>query len=217
MPTNAPRAPAKLFVVVALSLALTACGTSSPPIGCALPASSGSGTCTCESGAAACPAQPGPEFLYATSLNAQILAFSIDHNSGALTAIGSVPGPSLSTGITAVNNQFLFTSDTHNAQLDGFSIDQTTGALTALAGSPFSTGTLSIPGDLASPPESSLLYAADAATVDAFTISAAGVPTTLSGPPFLPEVGFSITVDPSGEFLYATDADPPGGIFSLYD
>src|SRR5271163_4810183 len=152
MPTNTLRTPAKLFVVVALFANLIACGNNPPPVVCALPATSGSGTCTCESGTAACPAQPGPEFIYATSISGPILAFSIDHNSGALTAIGSVPGPTLSVGITTVANQFLYASDSQNAQLDGFSINQTTGALTALAGSPFSTGTLSFPGALASPP-----------------------------------------------------------------
>jgi len=181
------------------------------------------GTCTCGSGTAACPVQPGPEFLYATSIGGQILAFSIDHNSGALTTVGSVPGPTtLSPGLTAVSNQFLYASDTHNSQIDGFSINQTTGALTALAGSPFPTGTLSVPGVLAAPsgdlgssPGSSLLYAADAGTIDMFTISAAGVPTALSGSPFVPESGFSIVVDPSGNFLYASDDDPPGGIFAF--
>jgi 6-phosphogluconolactonase (cycloisomerase 2 family) len=164
----------------------------------------------------ACPISPGPEFLYATSIGGQILAFSIDHNSGALTTIGSVPGPSPpSLGLTTVNNQFLYASDTHNAQLDGFSINQTTGALTALAGSPFTTGTFSFPGDLTSPPGSSLLYAADADTIDAFTMSAAGAPTALSVSPFLPEVNFFLAVDPSGKFLYASDDDPPGGIFAF--
>jgi 6-phosphogluconolactonase (cycloisomerase 2 family) len=121
----------------------------------------------------------------------------------------------MSLGLTAVNNQFLFASETHNAQLDGFSINQTTGALTALAGSPFSTGTLSVPGDLASPPGSNLLYAADALTVDAFIINAAGAPTALSGSPSLSAVNFSIAVDPSGKFLYASDDAPPGGIFAF--
>jgi 6-phosphogluconolactonase (cycloisomerase 2 family) len=169
----------------------------------------------------ACPISPGPEFLYATSLSGQILAFSIDHNTGALTTIGSVPGPSLSVGITTVSNQFLYASDIHNAQLDGFTINQTTGALTALAGSPFSTGTLSVPGDLASPPASlglpasNLLYASDSGTIDEFTISEAGTPTALSGSPYVPEAGFSLVVDPSGNFLYASDDDPPGGIFAF--
>jgi 6-phosphogluconolactonase len=223
--TNTPGTPAKLFAVVALSSILAACGTNSPPIICNLPSgTSGSGTCTCGSGTAACPVQPGPEFLYATSIGGQILAFSIDqNNNGALTAIGSVPGPTtLSPGLTAVSNQFLYASDTQNSQIDGFAINQTTGALTALGGSPFSTGTLSFPGvlasppvDLASSPGSNLLYAADSGTIDMFTISAAGVPTALSGPPSVPEAGFSIVVDPSGRYLYASDDDPPGGIFAF--
>jgi hypothetical protein len=57
--------------------------------------------------------------------------FSIDHNSGALATVGSVPGPAPTLGLTAVNNQF-YVSDSAQAQLDGFSINQTTGALTAL-------------------------------------------------------------------------------------
>src|SRR5580658_1001009 len=225
MPTDPLRTPAKLFAVVALSLVLASCGTSTPRVVCtALPGSTGSiSTCTCGPGIAACPINPGPEFLYATSIEGQVLSFSIDqNNNGALTAIGSLPGPSISLGLTSVSNQFLYASDTHNSQIDGFSINQTTGALTALAGSPFSTGTLSVPGGLAAPPGglgsspgSSLLPATDSGTIDTFTISAAGVPTALSGSPFVPGVVFSIVVDPSGNFLYAADDDPPGGIFAF--
>jgi len=202
-------------------LAITACGTDRS-ITCALPASSSSSaTCTCGSETAACPIQPGPEFLYASTSGGQILAFSVGQNNTALTPIGSVPGPAIGLGLAAVDNQFLYASDTQNAQIDGFSIDQTTGALTALAGSPFSTGTLSFPGVLATPPgdvgslqQSSLLYAADSGTIDTFTISTAGVPT-LSVSPSVTEAGFSITVDPSGNFLYAADDDPPGGIYAF--
>ncbi|MFZ0771358.1 MAG: hypothetical protein WCA49_17060 [Candidatus Sulfotelmatobacter sp.] len=224
VPTNTLETPAQLFVAIALSLAAASCGTNAPPVICALPASpSSSGTCTCGSGTAACPVQPGPEFLYATTIGGQILAFSIDpNNNGALTPIGSVSGPSISLGLTSVSNQFLYASDTHNAQIDGFSINQTTGALTALAGSPFSTGTLSLPGvlasppgDLASSPGSSLLYAADSGTIDMFTINAGGVPTALSGSPYVPEAGFAIVVDPSGRYFYASDDDPPGGVFAF--
>ncbi len=226
MPTNPIRTLAKLFAAVALSAALASCGTSKPLVICPLAGSTDSiSTCTCGSGTATCPVNPGPEFLYATSISGQILAFSIDQNTnGALTAIGSVPGPTMGLGLTTVSNQFLYATDTHNAQIDGFSINQTTGVLTTLVGSPFSTGTLSFPGVLAAPPEnlasspgSNLLYAADSGTVDIFTISTAGVPTALSGSPSVPEAGFSIVVDPSGNFLYASDDDPPGGIFSLHD
>jgi|HubBroStandDraft_6_1064221.scaffolds.fasta_scaffold208145_2 hypothetical protein len=203
MSANALHTPARLFAVGALLWALTSC-SGSKPLPCAAPAGSNSSTCSCGSGTAACPVTPGPEFLYATAVTStggQILSFSVDRNTGALTSIGSVPGPSISLGLAAVNNQFLYASDTHNSQVDGFSINQTTGALTALTGSPFSTGTLSVPGALASPPGilgsspgSNLLYVADSGTVDAFSISSAGVPTAISGSLFLPEAGFSIAV-----------------------
>jgi 6-phosphogluconolactonase len=214
MPTNALRTPIKLFVVVALSLALTSCGTNAPTVICG---ASSSASCTCGSGTAACPVSPGPEFLYAISSVGQMLAFSIDHNSGALTTIGSVPGPTMSLGLTAVDNQFLYASDSLHAQLDGFSINQTTGALTVLANSPFSTGTISFPVGLASPAGSSLLYAADAGRVDAFTASATGVPTAISSSPFPSGSGLFLAVDPSGKFLYtaADNALGTGGIFAF--
>src|SRR5271165_743802 len=163
MPTNALRTPAKLFVVVALSFALTFCGNSRTVV---CPSASSSASCTCGSGTAACPINPGPVFLYGiSSSGGEIQAFSIDHASGALTALPSASGPSMSLGLTAVNNQFLYVSDSSNARLDGFSINQTTGALTPLASSPFSTGTFSVPAGLASPAGSDRLYVADAARV----------------------------------------------------
>lgn len=226
MPANSFRTPAEFLVLSILLLALTSCGNGNAPIPCEAPADSNSATCTCGgTGTAACPVQPGPEFLYATAITStsgQILSFSVDRSSGALNPIGSVPGPTISRGLTSVSNQFLYASDTQNSQIDGFSINQTTGALTTLAGSPFSTGTLSFPGVLASPPGdlgsspgSSLLYAADSGMIDTFTISAAGAPTALSGSPLTLGAGFSIVVDPSGGFLYAADDDPPGGIFAF--
>jgi 6-phosphogluconolactonase len=214
MPTSALRTSAKLFVVVALFLAVTACGTNSHMVAC--PGSSSGDSCNCGPGTAACPIQPGPEFLYATSTSGQILAFGMDRSSGALTALASEPGPSMSLGVTAVDSQFLYASDSLNGQLDGFSINQTTGALTALAGSPFSTGTLSFPAGLASPSGSTVLYATDVGGVDAFTTSAAGTPTTIAGSPF-PSSGANLflTVDPSGQFLYTSIDDPPGAIFAF--
>jgi 6-phosphogluconolactonase (cycloisomerase 2 family) len=152
----------------------------------------------------------GPEFLYAYN-NGQILPLSIDRDSGALTALSPVPGPAISLGMTAVNNQFLYVSDFQTAQLYGYGINQTTGALTALANSPFSTGTLSAPSGLASPTNNSLLYAGDAG-VDTFAISASGVPTLIPPPPLSSGADLFVTVDPSGLFLYASDDDAPGGI-----
>lgn len=217
MTTNALRTPAKLLVVVALSLALTSCASSPRSVAC--PGTSSGETCMCESGTAACPLQPGPEFLYVASSGDQILAFSIDRTSGALTAIGSAPGPSVGLGITVVNNQFLYVSEPiepMGGPLNGFSIDQTTGALTALSGSPFSTGTFSVPAGLASPVGSNVLYAADVGGVDAFTIDTTGTPTAISGSPFSSAgTNLFLTVDPSRQFLYTSIDDPPGSIFAF--
>ena len=215
MTTNALRTPAKLLVVVALSLALTSCASSPRSVAC--PGTSSGETCMCESGTAACPLQPGPEFLYVAGSGDQILAFSIDRTSGALTTAGTVPGPSSALGFAAtVNNQFLYASNSLNAQLDGFSIDQTTGALTALSGSPFSTGTFSVPAGLASPVGGNVLYAADVGGVDAFSIDTTGTPTAISGSPFSSSgTNLFLTVDPSRQFLYTSIDDPPGSIFAF--
>jgi 6-phosphogluconolactonase (cycloisomerase 2 family) len=121
----------------------------------------------------------------------------------------------MSLGITAVNNQFLYASDTLRAQLDAFSINQTTGALTTLLGSPFSTGNLSLPVGLASPAGSSLLYAAGAGNVDGFAVSSTGTPTALSQSPFPSGTNLFLAVDPSGKFLYTSVDDPPGGVFAF--
>jgi 6-phosphogluconolactonase (cycloisomerase 2 family) len=111
-----------------------------------------------------------------------------------------------------VSNQFLYASDGSQSQLNGFSINQTTGVLTALQGSPFPTGTLTAPGSLASPSNSSFLYATDIAAVDAFSVSSTGQPTAIPGSPFPSGSALSLAADPNGQFLYAPDADPPGSI-----
>ena len=218
MPANALRTPARLFAVSVLLSILTCCGSNTPIICNAPSSNSNTATCTCGSGTDACAPTHGPEFLYATAITStggQILAFSVDRNSGALTSIGSVPGPSNpfpTVGLAAVNNQFLFASDRSQSQLDGYSIDQTTGALSAIAGSPFSTGTLSFPGALVSPPFSNFLYASDIAMIDAFDVSSAGAPSAISGSPFPSGSGLFLATGPTGGFVYAPDADPPGGV-----
>jgi 6-phosphogluconolactonase (cycloisomerase 2 family) len=204
MPINALGTPGLLLVVAAFALALTSCGKT--PAIC----NGGSvGTCLCTSN---CPAMPGPEFLYASSTSGQVLGYSIDHNTGALTAINSISGPMRSLGLTAVNNQFLYASDPLNSQLYGYSINPTSGALTMLGASPFSTGAITFPAQLASPQNTSLLYAADAGRVDAFSVGSSGAITPVSGSPFAAATNLLLTVDPSGEFLYTPLVAPPGSI-----
>jgi hypothetical protein len=118
MSAHALRTAAKFCVAIALCLALVSCGTSTPPVVCDGPGSS-SGTCTCGSGTSACPVSPGPEFLYAAGIGGQIHGFGLDHTSGELTSIGSVPGPAMSLGLAAGDNQFLYVSHPLR-QLEGF-------------------------------------------------------------------------------------------------
>jgi len=156
-----------------------------------------------------------PEYLYAASSTGEVLAFSILNGSGTLTPINSLTGPLPSASLAAVNNQFVYASDPLHAQLYGYSIDQTTGALSPLTGSPFSTAPFSIPQGLASPAGSSCLYVADSGKVDAFTVSSTGVPSVISGSPFPSGTNLFLTTDPSGEFVYSSIDDAPGGIFGF--
>lgn len=219
MPINVLGTRAKIFAAVALSLALASCGSNTPTVVCNAPRSGSGSTCTCGTATAACPINPGPEFLYAYSVpggllsGGLVLAFSIDHNSGALTALGSAPGPFIGFGLVAVNNQFLYASDAVQSQLDGFSINQGTGVISILADSPFANTSVGQPVGLASPPSSNFLYAAAGPTIDGFSVSPTGTPAPLPRSPYLsPGDNFSLAVDPSGKFLYSGGLEPPGGI-----
>src|SRR5437588_5700894 len=123
-----------LSVLLVLSF-LAGCG-GGHGVFCAVPASGS--TCTC----GPCPVNPGPEFLYATnnSTPGQILAFPVDHKTGALGTPTTTAGPAMAFGITSAQHQFLYVSDTQNTGIDAFSINQTTGALTTIPGSPFTPG-----------------------------------------------------------------------------
>lgn len=89
---------------------------------------------------------PTGRFLYALSLlDANIYAFTIDQNSGALTPVAGSPfstppnsfGPVGVQGPIAIDpsGSFLYAA-AGNAYVAGFKIDATTGALTPLSGSP---------------------------------------------------------------------------------
>jgi 6-phosphogluconolactonase len=130
--------------------------------------------------------------------NNKIAAFSIDANTGALTAI---PGSPFATGnapqymalvpVTLVGNtEFLYTANVQDKTISAFVVDGSSGTLTPLSGSPYH-GATSL-GGLAVTPTGTLagnffLYAADpqAKTVIAFTIDGTtGALSPVSGSPF---------------------------------
>lgn len=156
------------------------------------------------------------KFLYLPDQNGSggVMGFSINHSSGALTAIPGSPfavSPSQLTTLAADpdanGGRFLFAADFTSGDFVAFTVDATTGALTPVAGSPFAN-----PG-----------FAANALRVDGtghFLYANAGTTTgevfgylidqnsgalsPIAGSPFA-TLASQIQVDPSGTFLLSVD------------
>jgi len=203
----------RVFAVLSVLIVqswLAGCGSGSQVISCAAPVN---GTC---------PIIPGPEFLYATSdrNGGQILTFSVDHQTGALSTPAAVPAPTLVAGIASAQHQFLYVSDANNGVVDAFSINQTSGALTTVPGSPFSLG--------GNPPLEPLslvagtdLYATSLSGTTGFTIASNGALTPVAGSPYpggangQAALGQANTT-PIHYFLYATNLLDPNGAISAF-
>jgi 6-phosphogluconolactonase len=185
-------------------------------VGCGGGSSSGIGTTP--------PPPATSEFLYATS-NANVLVFSVDISTGALTLEPNGPSAPGGFGIAAnPSASFLYSSNDTAGGVAGFSINQT-GALSAMNGSPFLLpndppySNLNNVDSLAMHPSGQFIYAPDspANEVVAFAIdSPTGVLTPILGSPFpagnQPE---QVVVTPSGQFLYASD-DPDAGTGGIW-
>jgi 6-phosphogluconolactonase len=115
-----------LCFIATISVVLLGCGSGNSHSVC--------GTCC-----AACPADFTP-LLYATTSSNQILGFTIDRNSGALTAIPAATGPANSQSIAAESNSLVF-ADTSTNSVDSVGVNLVSGAFMAIQGSPFSLGT----------------------------------------------------------------------------
>ena len=167
---------------------------------------------------------PVPQFLYATSTN-QILAFTIDQSTGALSAPLAAAGPNQSIGMVASMNGQLYVSDFLNDAVDGYSISSS-GALTAIASSPFSLGgTPPGAGGLTAFVESgTYLYATDlnAGTVAGFLFnSSTGVLAPVPGSPFPAgdspvQAALAAPQTNSPLFLYVSNLNDPVGGISAY-
>ncbi len=134
------------------------------------------------------PFDYGAEFLYTANFDgtiSTISGFSVDTNTGALTALSGSPfAVSVSNYITTDRNgAYLYV--TTGASVVGYGIDGTTGALSALAGFPVASGTnaYSVTVDASN----QFLYVANegAANVSAYELNgASGALTAISGSPF---------------------------------
>ena len=195
-----------IFLIIAGSLALlSGCGSNN------LRACNAAGCCGT---ADTCVA---PRYLYANGLKGQIMVFPVEGN-GMLGSPTSISGPAGSLGMAEFNNQFLYVSNpTVQTQhtIDAWSIDLGTGLLTPVNGSPFSTGLLSVATGFAVNTSAQVLYAADAARIDAFQVDATGALTPLPGSPFPAGVGLYLAIDSQNRFVFSTDDTPPGHVLAF--
>lgn len=198
---------------------------SNPAQTCAVTNGSGTASADVTNVAVACTnssvAGTTGKFAY-TASNAlgTIYAYTIDPNSGALTAVGTpYPDGAAPAAVSlAPNGKFAFSASDNGTKIHAFTIDQTSGALTEVAGSPFGTGFVkgSAYPDIAVDPQSAHLYLASAGDgqVAGFAIDAnTGALTALAGSPYAAgtNAGGIPAFSPDGKYLYVVDQNATGG------
>ncbi len=155
------------------------------------------------------------KFAYvANNGDGTISAYTIDPNSGQLTAVAGSPVPD-GTGPAAVslapNGKFAFSASDNGTKIHAFTIDQTSGKLTEVANSPYTVQGFSVGSafpDIAVDSNSAHLYLASAgdAKVAAFAIDATtgqltALPTVVAGA----GAGAIPAFSPDGKYLYVMD------------
>ncbi len=160
---------------------------------------------------------PNGQFAYvANSGSNTVSAYTVDPNTGALTALGGGTGNPFPTQTTPLsvtvtpNGQFLYVTNSNSNTVSAYSVNGTTGALTSLAGAtgnPFPSG-LS-PSDITVSPNGQFAYAVNtgANTISAYSIDqVTGALTALpgaTGNPFATGAGpQAMNITPNGQFAY---------------
>lgn len=163
---------------------------------------------------------PNGQYVYvANSGSSNISGYALNGTTGALTPLAGSPFPG-ATGVTALtihpSGSFLYAgnsaANTNVSSVTAYAINSASGALTSITGSPFASGTGPI--SVALDPAGKFLFVANYydGTVSANTIDqSTGALTGVAGSPFDTGAGagnkstYSVDVDPSGAFLYATN------------
>jgi 6-phosphogluconolactonase len=140
-----------------------------------------------------------------------ISVFAIAAGTGALTPVAGSPfaagGNPHSLALQPFSPfdyvaEFLYTAnfDGNSSTISGFSVDTDTGALTALSGSPFA---VSVSNYIGTDGTGSYLYVTTGAGLVGYSIDGTGLLTALAGFPVASgSNAYSVTVDPSNQFLY---------------
>ncbi len=168
-------------------------------------------------------ANPTPKFAYVANENncnspvcsaGNVSAYTIDSSTGALRAVAGSP---FAAGIEPYSvtvdpsGQFAYVANAGDDTVSAYTINSSTGALRAVAGSPFAAGIE--PHSVTVDPSGRFAYVANycfpcsQGNVSAYTINrSTGALRAVSGSPFADGPGpNSVTVDPSGRFVYVTN------------
>ena len=160
------------------------------------------------------------QFAYVASNGSDsVSGYTIDPNTGALTAIAGSPFPAGSFPVSVAvdpSGKFAYVANNSpfsggNGNVSGYTIDPNTGALTAIADSPFPAG--AGPASVAVDPSGKFAYVTNApfssgtGNVSGYTIDPnTGALTAIAGSPFPAGAGpVSVAVDPSGRFAYVAN------------
>jgi 6-phosphogluconolactonase len=174
------------------------------------------------------------KFIYAANAAGppgSVAGFAVNSTTGALNAMAGSP---FTAGIAPFqpavdpSGSFLYVSDSVDPQggIYAFGINPSTGVLTPIQGSPFPTLPDAQPEGLVTDPTGKFLYASLLvdSSIAAFTVdSATGALTSVAGSPFSTGAGFgpagyvwSITMHPSGKFLYALSTSGSNTVVSAF-
>ena len=169
-----------------------------------------------------------PKFAYVANCGSPcggrgegVSGYAINATSGALTP---VPGSPFSAGkapqsvAVAPGGKFAYVLNPGDNTVSGYTINASTGALTPIPGSPFATG--AFPVSVAVDPSGRFAYVSNFrdSDVSGYTINAfSGALTPVPGSPFATPISCagrcsaqSVSVDPTGSFIYVASQDPKG-------
>ena len=175
-----------------------------------------------------------PKFAYVANQGSEtvassISAYAINAKNGHITAVSGSPFPDGAAGIYAFANsvtvdpsgRFGYVANEFTNDIAAYTINASTGALTVVSGSPFTAGTA--PFSVAVDPTGRFVYVANSQSynISAFAINTSnGALTPLSDSPFptgtTDAVPVSVTVDPTGQFVYVANSAVTNGSISAF-
>ncbi len=171
---------------------------------------------------------PSGKFLYVANTGSDnVSAYTIDGGTGALTAVSGSPftaGELPNSVVVSPLGKFLYVIDNENSTLNSisaFTIDPTSGALNGVTGSPFAFPSTDggRPTAAALSPAGNFLYVTsnNDSDVAAYSIDASsGALTLVPGSPyFVTDDCSSVTVAPSGNFLYLGGGATSFSVFEI--